>query len=797
MQEDVNINKSDPGGLSIRDLFYKYIRYYPFFIFSVALALLAAYLYLRYTVPVYSVNGTMVIKNDKTPAGRGDGFDELFGNNKSLNIQSEIEVIKSRPLMERVVDSLDLQFSYSAVGKIKSPNVYKSVPFHIEALEIEDPTKNFSIDIVFLNQKQFRINGELITTFGKVFKNQYGIFRLTGNSGNPGTEYKLDWKSTLAMARIYAGAIQVVPKVSGTGILNVSMRATNPQLAADIVNKLMTEYGEYTIAQKNKTSDQTLQFISERLVELGKKLDSSQKLLLNFQQRNDLIDVQTQSSGYFTEISEANKVLNEQTLQVNVADMINDYLEDQRNEFTKVPLVPSSLGLEDPTLNGLVAEYNKAQLARQDLLNSNIPVNNPVVKEAGKQIEKLRQSILENLKNIKSAINNSITKARNKTSASQSQLRTLPVKVKEQLEMQRQVEVVQNLYNLLISENEKTGIQKSANVSNSDIINKAFPNTIPVSPNRRAIQIMAVLIGLGIPALIVFLKEVLNDKVTTRADVEKITEAPVLGEIGHSYADKVLIVNKTTRSMVAEQFRIIRSNLQYVLNKKEKAIILTTSSFSGEGKSYVSTNIAAVMALAGKKTVLLEFDIRKPKVLSGLGMPKGPGITNFLLGKVTLEEIIKPVEGQENFFVLGCGPVPPNPSELLLDQKVDELFDRLSKNFDIVIVDTAPVGMVSDALTLGKFADCTLYLVRQGHTFKKQVALIDDFYKGKKLPGVSIIINDVKLKQGYGYYGYGRYGYGYGYGYGSYYEEEHPPATMFERIIDAFDFRKWFKKKRK
>ncbi len=218
---------------------------------------------------------------------------------------------------------------------------------------------------------------------------------------------------------------------------------------------------------------------------------------------------------------------------------------------------------------------------------------------------------------------------------------------------------------------------------------------------------------------------------------------------------------------------------------------MTTSSFSGEGKSYISTNMGAVLALAGKRTIILEFDIRKPKVLSGLGMPKGPGITNYLVGKSTdLEQLIRPVNGYDNLFVLGCGPVPPNPAELLLDPRLGQMFDWLKAHFDIVLIDTAPVGMVSDAMTLGKFADCTLYLVRQGHTFKKQIALIDEFYQDGKLPKVSIIINDVKMKPGYGYYGYGRYGYGYGYGYGSYYEEETRPDNFLERLIGRFDFRK-------
>lgn len=794
MQEEIITNKNESTGLTIRDMFYKYIRFLPWFIFSVAVALLAAFLYLRYTVPVYSVGGTMVIKNEQTQT-RGDGFDELFGNNQALNIQSEIEVLRSSPLMARVVDSLDLQFSYSAIGKIKSMNVYRAIPFRVEALEVKNPDRGFDLDVNFIDLNRFTVNGDLKGEIGKSFSTGNGVFRIVGK-GNTGTNYEIQWRSTASRASQYASSIGVSPKVTGTGILNVTMRSTNAQMAADIVNMLMQEYSAYTIEQKNRTSDQTLQFVNDRLLELGQKLDSAQRVLLSFMQRNDLIDANAQSSNYFALIGESDKALNEQTLQVNVTDMINEYLRDRTKQFSEIPVVPSSLGLTDVTLNELVSQYNLAQLARKQMLDANIPQANPQVVEATQKIEQLRSSIIENLKNIRTSFSTSISALRSKSINSKAELRTLPVKVKEQMELQRQVDVLQNLYNLLINEGEKTAISKSANVSNSDIINRAFPNTTPVKPKRRSIQIMAVLIGLAIPALFIFLGEVLNDKVTTRADIEKLTSAPVLGEIGHSFSENVLIVNKTTRSMVAEQFRIVRSNLQYVLNKKEKAVILATSSFSGEGKSFVSTNLAAVLALAGKRTIVLEFDIRKPKILSGLGIPKGQGITNYLLGKATLEEVIQPVKDHENLFVLGCGPVPPNPSELLLDPRVEEMFTWLRANFDMVIVDTAPVGMVSDAMTLGRFADCTMYLVRQGHTFKKQIALIDDFYHSAKLPRISIIINDVKLKPGYGYYGYGRYGYGYGYGYGSYYEEEQQPLNRFERFVSWLDFRKWFKKKK-
>jgi capsular exopolysaccharide synthesis family protein len=795
MQEQVNSNKSELWSLSLRDLFYKYVRFLPIFILAVALALFAAYAYLRYATPIYSVSGTMYIKSDKQ-GGRSDKFEDIFVNDKAQNIQSEIEILKSKPLMERVVQSLGLQFNYFAKGKIKTPNIYKQGPFLITAYELADSTRPFTLRIKFSNNHEFTVNeGESHFTFGQVFKNNFGVFSLSRNPvSGISKEYSVVWQPTVNMAAGLAGSLQVNPKTLGTGILTISMQTPNAQMGADVINQLMEEYKRYNIEEKKSSSDSILKFIDARLADYGRALDSSQKDLLDYQQKYDLIDIEAQFGNYFEAIKESDKGIEAERQKLNAVQIVEDYLRDKKNDFSKVP---SSLQLEDLTLNEQISGYNMAQLQRQQLLDGNTPPENPAVIEVNGQIEKYRTNILENLTNIKASYAAIVNNLRKTSGTAQSQIRTMPYKVTEYLERKRQVETFQNLYKYLQEQKESTAISRASTIANSKVVDRALASTVPVKPNRRAIQILAILLGLGLPAMIIFIGEVLNDKVATRFDIEKITPAPILGEVGHSYSEKVLIVNKTTRSMVAEQFRIIRSNLQYILNKMDKSVILVTSSFSGEGKSFISTNMGAVLALAGKKTVILEFDIRKPKVLSGLGMPKGSGITNYLVGKSSLQDVIRPVEGHENLFVLGCGPIPPNPSELLLDQRVEDMFTWLRANYDVVLVDTAPVGMVSDAMTLGKFADCTLYLVRQGHTFKKQVALIDEFYQDNKLPKVSIIINDVKMKPGYGYYGYGRYGYGYGYGYGSYYEEEHPPKTALERAFNALDFRRWFKKKRK
>jgi capsular exopolysaccharide synthesis family protein len=452
------------------------------------------------------------------------------------------------------------------------------------------------------------------------------------------------------------------------------------------------------------------------------------------------------------------------------------------NNFEKVP---SPLILTDNTLSRTITAYNDLQLERKGKLEQNIPEENPQIAALNNQLETLRKNILESLVNQRKLYQNSIDVFYRKSNEAVTRQREIPAKVQQLLEMERERDIKLAQYKFLQEQKEETAMSQASTVSNSRVLDLAQPTNVPIRPNRRGIQLLAIILGIGLPAMFIFLQEIVNDKVNTRYDIEKLTDASILGEVGHSYSSSSMIVSKTNRSMVSEQFRIIRSNLQYVLNKIEKPVILITSSFSSEGKSFITTNLGGVMALAGKKTVVLEFDIRKPKLFSGLKLGGKTGITNYLVGKSSLEDLPIKVPGFDSLYAISCGPVPPNPSELLLDTRVAEMFVWLKANFDVVIVDTAPVGMVSDAMTLGKFADTTLYIVRQGHTYKKQISLIDEFYQEERLPKVSIIINDVKLKPGYGYYGYGRYGYGYGYGGGYYELEEGQDAPPNIRIMNA------------
>jgi tyrosine-protein kinase Etk/Wzc len=791
--EDQFQNQAD-SGLTIKDLLFKYLRFLPLFIISIALALLVAYIYLRYTTPVYASSGALIVKDDNgSSTNNTDRFQQLFVLDNSMNLKNEIEIIRSRPLLKRVVENLNLNLTYYVVGKIKESNIYTACPFQVQAIQIADSNISFTLHIKIENNRSFRLNEDpKLLSFGQAFENNNGIFKIVYNPVNSlSNEYKVVWSPTESIVSVIAKNLTVAPGTSA-GIIHIGLESDNPQLAADFITDLMKEYQVATREDKNETNRRMLDFIDTRMKGVEKELDSVTFRLLAYQRENNMINPEMQSGNYFSKLISTDEGITAQLEKDNTADMLDSYLRNENNAYT---LVPSTLGLDDGTLSVMVSAYNVAQLERKSLIDANIPESNLRVKQKEDEIERLRINILESIKNLRRFISTTISNLQRQNSKAQAQVKSLPIKERALREIQTQQQTKQTVYNLLLEKKEQTAISLAGTISNMKVIEEAHPNPIPIKPKPSTVYLISLVAGLALPALFVFGIEMFNDKVNSRHDIEKATSVAIVGEVGHSYLDDKMVVKSNNRSIVAEQFRIIRSNLQYVMTNTKKPVILVTSSFSGEGKSFISTNLGAVMALANKKTIILEFDIRKPKVLSHLGIPKKPGITNYLLGTVTLEQLPIPVPGYENLYVLACGPIPPNPSELLLEPKIAEIFAYLKENFDVIIVDSAPVGMVSDAMTLSAFADSTLYITRQGHTYKKQITLLDEFHTQRKLPKMSIILNDVKLTTGYGYYGYGRYGYGYGYSAKSgYFTEDAPKNGRLRRWFGWMDMKKWDKK---
>ncbi|HVG12244.1 MAG TPA: GNVR domain-containing protein, partial [Flavisolibacter sp.] len=539
--------KSELSKIGIKELIFKYLRFLPLFIISVALALVVAFLYLRYTTPIFQSTGSLIITADKKAAG--NKLDELIAGDNEVKLQNEIEVLRSRPLMERVVNGLNLNQSYYAIGKVRESNLYTAAPFKLEIFELTDSSQAFSLHLKFESTGGFRVNEEpKLFSFGQVFRNAAGVFRLVKKGGTIGEEYKVGYAPTASVAAGLASELAITPKGNNTNILIITLQATNPQLAADVINRLMREYALYSVEEKNETINQQIQFINSRLAVVDDELDSVTNARLAYQRASNLINFESQSSEFFAQIQESDKQLSEQAAQAEVVQMIESYLRNSRNNFSTTP---STLGIEDLTLNNLIAAYNVAQLERKALIDRQTPRGNPLVQSKEDEIEKLRQNILENLRNIRTTYSNTIGDLRRINGQAQSQIRLLPEKQQRLLEIERQQATKQAVYNILLEQKERSSITLAATTSNINVLESAGVNTVPIAPNKRNVQALAVFIGLILPALFIFVAELLNDKVTTKGDIERITDISILGEVGHSYAKEALVVKPNNRGIVA------------------------------------------------------------------------------------------------------------------------------------------------------------------------------------------------------------------------------------------------------
>ncbi|HTI89495.1 MAG TPA: polysaccharide biosynthesis tyrosine autokinase [Puia sp.] len=761
--------------ISPRDFFFKYLRYLPWVLISCVILFLVAYIKIRYTVQIFRVQSSLLIKDERDFGDKKDArFEELFMSPGTTNLSNEMEVLKSRPLIARVVKDLNLQVRYYNKGKVRTGLLYPDVPFYLNTLKVADSSVGFGLKIKILDSLRFLIDADkTVYLFGQTLQSGGNSFSLIRNPavgynsfGTP--EFEVDWVPVPGIAEYLISSIRVAQSNEQSTILNLNFEGENIRLGKDVLNTLMSVYDTMIVEDKNRIASNTLKFINDRLVELNDTLRNMQGGLKAFMVQNQVFDVENQSKGYLDRLDESAKQKTEMEVKVGIVDFLLKYVADKKNMHE---LVPTNLGIEEPALMQLVAGYNQIQLERDNNMKTT-PATNPLIIGMDNTLDKIRRDIYQALLNVKQAYSIADEKIDRRFAELQGNITSLPGKSMQLLNKERQQKILEDIYSLLLQKKLDISLSSASTISNSKVLEPALGNPTPTSPDTKKTYTMYLLVGLLIPIGIIVLKEQLQDKVRGRVDIERLTNAPILGEIGHSETDYPLVVTRNSRKLIAEQFRIIRTNLQYIIGKNERPVIMVTSSFSGEGKSFISTNMGAVMALSGKKTVIMEFDIRKPKIISGLDLKRKMGITNYIIGKASFEDLLVKVDNIDGLYIIPCGPIPPNPAELLLDRRLDDLMKEVTANFEVVILDTAPIGLVSDATTLGNYADCSMYIVRQGHTFRKQVGFIEELYKAKKIPKLSLILNDVKVEGGYYGSKYGYYG-GYGYGTASgYFEDE-------------------------
>jgi tyrosine-protein kinase Etk/Wzc len=777
LSEGAILKVENSWALGPRDFIFKYLKFLPFVAICGAIGFAMAYLKLRYIVPIYRVQSSMLIKDESgNGAGKDQRFDQLFMTQASANLSNETAILRSSPVLERVATDLGLQVAYYNTGNLRSTLIYPSSPVELKINQVADSTRGFGFVITAINDNQFSINeNKSLYTFGQSFSWAGNTCTILRNrnidlKGYNSPKFLIGWQPIRQAAINLINDLRVSQVNDQATILTLTFDNENTTLGVNVLNTLMSIYDSLIIEDKTRIAINTEHFIDTRLASLRTELNSIEGRQQDNIERNQTFNIEDQSRKYFDDMSENEKKLIDLDVRLRVVDLLQEYIENKANVHM---LVPTSLGIEEPALLQFVTQYNQLQLERETNLRTTSP-NNAMILGMDNALEKLRSSIREALQNVKNGYHIAYSRLQQEEAATKAEMRTLPGKSKQFLDVERQQKILEDLYSFLLQKKLESSISSASTISNSKVLEPALAGTGPISPDRSKVYSLYLMLGLLVPVGFIFLLEVLKDKVGSRMEVEKRTSAPILGEIGHSEETITpLVVTRNSRSMIAEQFRIIRTNLKYVAGRKENIVVLITSSFSGEGKSFISTNMGAVLALSGKKTVIMEFDIRKPKIVSGLDLKRKMGITNYIIGKASFNELLVKVDGIDNLYVIPCGPIPPNPAEILLDSRLDELMSEVKANFEVVIMDTAPVGLVSDALSIGRFADCTLYVIRQGYTFRKQLMIIDELYIGKKMPSLSILLNDVKSGSGY-YGGYGYYGSG-GYGYGNasgYFEEE-------------------------
>lgn len=769
--------ENQDSGFNLWEIFFLFLRNWYWLVLGGGIAFAVAWFQLRYAIPIYSVKGTLLIK-DQSSNGllSEDMIVSDLGFNTRLDINNELELLKSRNMMRDVVDTLKLHISYFAEGRIKTSEIYQATPFKLVILSPEQEAYNTTFRIKPHDATSFAlIQGETDTLihrydFPFVFNKAQFAVRKT-NVITPDNITRIQIRHPESVAQSYANRLNI-QTIGRSDVLTIRLQDAVPQKAIDIINTLVEVYNQSNIEDKQLAGQKTLAFIDERLDSISAKLLEVEKEVEGYKRKEDLpIDIAARAQIFIDQITTQDQAIAEIDLQKGLLENIASFFQMDKDRFQALPISSTIL---QGTLATLVAEYNKLILEREQLLNSATTLN-PATGLLLAQMENLRENILLSVQNNLQELENRRNQLVKQLDPIIDRISGIPTNERELLQIMRQQKIRETLYLYLLQKREETALSNAAQVSNSRIIDNATLQG-QVSPNSRRKYLLNLLLGIGLPAAIIYLLALLDNKIYSERDIKQLTDTPFIGAIGRPSKEQQLVVNKGSRSSVAEMFRLLRTNLQYLAPEKDHSIIMVTSGTSGEGKTFISVNLGASMALSGKKTILLGFDLRKPKLseyILGERMPKG--ISNYLVGQASLNELVVPTQ-LDGLFVLPCGPVPPNPAELIMNSRTDQLFQELRESFDAIIIDTAPVGLVTDALLLSTHTIISLYVTRFGKTVKPSLKIIDDIYEENKLPHPCIVINDVKRQKGYyGYnksYGYGGYGLAYGYGAGYYTDEK-------------------------
>ncbi|WP_419556641.1 GumC family protein [Phocaeicola plebeius] len=770
MQTNNSSNKNDQG-LNIVDLFMYLASQWKWFLLSILICGgIAWYNYARAPL-VYFRSATVIIKDPSNKASTS-GLDRFDNFINKVNVANEILQFRSKKLMREVVQRVHADVSYQIKDGLRSNELYNESPVLV-SLPDALPEQSFSFTMTLKDAKTVTLSDfsgiEAKPSYEVALNDTVAIIEGM-NVVVTATNYLRDsWLNTPirvqklpveSMVNYYKNALGIQQEEEEASILTLALKDSSPARAEDVLNTLITVYNEEAIKEKNQVAVNTANFINERLIIIERELGNVESNLESFKQRNQIVDIASSAGMYMTESQKYNADAMELETQLRLANFIKDYLTDPSKE---TDLIPSNTGISDMNIENQISLYNAAKLKRDHLIDDS-SVNNPVVQELNNSLRAMKQSIIRAVDNMIVSLNVKRNDAQNREMRAQDRVTAIPTKERQMLSIERQQKIKEALYLFLLNKREENALSQAMADNNARVIDGAEGSNAPISPNRNRILLLGLLVGIALPGVVCLAILFMDTRVHGRKDIEGATSVPYLGEIPldkeamKDHRKKVMAVKEQGDDIVSEAFRILRTNMAFLSKKDKPAQVITFTSFNiGAGKTFIARNLSMSLAYMKKRVVMVDLDIRKGTLSRHFGHYH-VGVTNYLSDNtVKVDDII---QHQEGFDLIPAGILAPNPAELLMDNRLDELMNELRTRYDYIIADNVPVGLIADATIANRIADLTIFVVRAGKLDRRQLPDIEKLYQEKKLKNMALVLNGANPER----HGYG-YSYGYGYGY--------------------------------
>lgn len=764
MENNKTISKNgsynDP--INLREIIIKYLRKWYWFVISFFFCFLIGFLYLRMTVPTFQVQTTILLRQDKSNMGFSEMaiLESMGMGGTSKEVEDEIQVLKSKTIMKNVIQSLGVETEYYQKTGLKFIDTYPEIPLQLMVSQNFNDTLKNPIEMKitpFSSGYKIKMKfGELKSSYilkdiDQPFNSIAGVIRFKANTSvfEKNKTYIIKSFPIRNLTEDYCNRIKIAAVNKKSNAINMMTVATNVTKAKVMLDKLVELYNLDAVIDKNMLASNTKKFVDERLTLIEEELQSVEENVENYKKDNHLTNISSEATLFLQSSSEYNKKLAEIETQLNLVGYIESHIKNIKNQYS---LIPANLGIQDKSLLDYISNYNAALLERMKLMRTTND-QNPVLTQIEQQLKTIRSTIIASVSSVKDGLNIAKKDLLGKESQFNSKINQVPTQERKYIAIKRQQEIKQNLYLFLLQKREENAMTLASAIPNAKTIDAAYSSVTPSSPKMMIIFAVILLFALFIPIGIIYVMDLMNNKITNKKELLKLVKVPYLGSIGINKDSDRVVVREGKVTPIVEMFRMIRTNLQFMIGGTKSPVILITSSIGGEGKSFTAINLAMSFALLNKKVILIGLDIRKPMLGDYMHLTKTKGVSLYLSDpNYKLSDIIVPSGIHSSLHVIPAGPIPPNPAELIMSSRLEDLISELKKEYDYIIIDSAPVAVVSDTYLINRIIDLSIYVTRQNYTPKDVTEIINDIHDNNKLNNIGLILNGVDEVSGYGYY---------------------------------------------